>query len=148
MKKLTIVIIISIAVIALYLIQQEIRLLVVMSESMEPQIKKGSIVLTKKDTKYSRGDIISYRTDNKNSFITHRISNIEKVGNKYLLTTKGDNNDNDDPKPICKEDIGGKVIANFSFSDIFEEYLLNIFVLLAGFSLSGFIFGKILADRK
>ena len=65
---------------------------IIVSESMEPNIKVGDIILEKKvnEEELNKEDIITYKQDGKN--ITHRIVNIEVIDNITVYTTKGDNN--------------------------------------------------------
>lgn len=76
------------------------------SESMEPEIKKGSFVFYERffnEKKLYPGNIIIFKYND--CFICHRI--IEKRGN--TLITKGDANDEQDP-PITSDDVEGILI--------------------------------------
>ena len=81
---------------------------VVLSGSMEPTIKTGSLCFINKKAKYSsikEKDIIAYKmTDG--TLVTHRVVSISK--NK--ITTKGDNNEEVDYNPITKSNFVGKNI--------------------------------------
>lgn len=79
-------------------------ILLIASGSMEPEIKRGDIVIIKKSKKYEIGDIVTYSANDK-YLITHRI--IAKDGDAII--TKGDNNNIQDEK-IEEKDIYGKVI--------------------------------------
>lgn len=86
---------------------------VVISGSMEPEIKVGDMLIVKRqDTReYQVGDIITYRQEN--SLVTHRIISIDEsieaeVGVR-LVTTQGDANNAAD-NPISSEQIEGKVV--------------------------------------
>ena len=91
-----------------------IKTYVIISGSMEPNIKIGDIVITKsiknKEESIKVGDIISYRKGQ--NVITHRITNIEKDENGILrIATKGDNNKTEDSERILINNIEGKVIT-------------------------------------
>lgn len=91
-----------------------IKTYVIISGSMEPNIKIGDIVITKsiknKEESIKVGDIISYRKGQ--NVITHRITNIEKDENGILrIATKGDNNNTEDSERILINNIEGKVIT-------------------------------------
>ena len=91
-----------------------IKTYVIISGSMEPNIKIGDIVITKsiknKEESIKVGDIISYRKGQ--NVITHRITNIEKDENGILrIATKGDNNNTEDSERILINNIDGKVIT-------------------------------------
>jgi signal peptidase len=64
---------------------------IVVSGSMEPMIKTGSLLLVdKKDKNIEIGDVIAYK--NHDMEVSHRV--VEITSNGYV--TKGDNNDNVD----------------------------------------------------
>lgn len=75
----------------------------VASGSMEPALKKGTLLLVRKKADTEPGDIVVYRSDE--SMIVHRIISAE--GDKVI--TKGDANDTEDP-PIKRSQIKGIVI--------------------------------------
>lgn len=83
---------------------------VIMSNSMNPQIKRGDMVIIKRktDENIKINDIIEYKLDN--IYVIHRIINIynSKEGNIYI--TKGDNNQTKDSKPVKIGQITGKVV--------------------------------------
>ena len=91
---------------------------VVLSGSMEPAIKTGSIVAVKPASKYVVGDVITY---SKPSFkdstghiipVSHRILEIKSDGT-YI--TKGDANNVSDPDPVRKSEVIGKVILTVPY---------------------------------
>lgn len=98
------------------------NIFIIVSESMEPNIKVGDIVVENKisEDNLAKGDIITYKTDGEN--ITHRIVNIEVIDNVTYYTTKGDNNKIEDKKRITYDDIRGKVIAKIPF---IGNFILN-----------------------
>jgi signal peptidase len=85
---------------------------IVLSDSMNPGISAGDLVLTKEaDTDTLKvGDIISYRVGD--SVITHRITGITEKDGTLSFTTKGDANDADDAKPIDATMIEGTMLLN------------------------------------
>lgn len=89
------------------------ELLTVLSGSMEPGIKTGSIIAVKpvKDpTKFKKGDVITFKAaDNPNTLITHRIIEVQKADSTVQYITKGDNNDSKDPSPVT----AGNVVAEY-----------------------------------
>ena len=143
MKKIFFATLFFILITTTYLfLKNELKILRVVSPSMEPAIKKGSLIVVKSDTKYSIGDIISYKSDLDSSIITHRIEKILKIDNYYFFKTKGDNNKAEDPNQVSQRNIIGKVIFSVSFVSIFYEkniFTKVIFILcmiLEGFILS------------
>lgn len=84
------------------------RPLVVLSGSMEPTFKTGSIIYYKvvKQEEIKAGDIITFRIND--TFVSHRVNSIDN----YLYETKGDANNTVDALKIKYSDIVGKD-ANF-----------------------------------
>lgn len=77
---------------------------VVLSGSMEPGIKTGAIIAVKpvQDvTELQVNDVITFHSStDRQSFITHRIVDIEGEGSEQSFITKGDNNEAMDQSPI------------------------------------------------
>lgn len=85
---------------------------IITSESMEPKIKTGDIVVIKHvlENDIKQGDIITFEKNNE--YITHRVVKIEDIENKKRYTTKGDNNKVNDSGKIEYSQIKGvKVIT-------------------------------------
>ncbi|MEH7111451.1 signal peptidase I [Neobacillus niacini] len=87
------------------------EIMTVLSGSMEPSIKTGSIIAVKtipNTAKLQKGDVITFKaTDNPNTLITHRIIEIENVSESVQFITKGDNNDTKDRTPVSNQNIVG-----------------------------------------
>ena len=77
--------------------------LVVVTGSMEPEIKSGELIIIKDSSEYDVGDIITYEIDG--YLVTHRIVKIEE----NQITTKGDSNNEEDLE-INDNQVVGKVI--------------------------------------
>ncbi len=83
-----------------------LRVYVVMSSSMEPGIKTGSLIITdtmKKEP--APGRIITFYTGTNR--VTHRVVRIEEDG---TVITKGDGNPCEDPSPVKPDQIEGTVL--------------------------------------
>lgn len=83
---------------------------VVISGSMEPGIRVGSICIIESTYPMERicvGDVIAFSSDEK-TWVTHRVVKILKEG-QFL--TKGDANETEDFSPIEKEQYKGKTIG-------------------------------------
>lgn len=81
---------------------------VVMSGSMEPAIKTGSIVGVKKQNEYKKEDVITVMVNNNpNDTYTHRI--VEVKEDSYI--TKGDANKSNDADPAFKDSVLGSVFT-------------------------------------
>jgi len=94
-----------------------IRMFVVLSGSMRPAIKEGSVVLVAPQTEYGEGDIVTYLSNSEAELkqsslvVTHRIVEVntnETSGNSYL--TKGDANEDSDRIGITEAQIVGAVL--------------------------------------
>lgn len=83
---------------------------VVLSGSMEPAIKVGSLVVIKQASSYDTGDVITFGKDDKNNVpTTHRIVDSRVESGKMIFKTKGDANDNPDPREARESEVIGKV---------------------------------------
>ena len=83
---------------------------IVNTNSMEPTIEVGDIVIIKKvkAEKLNQGDVINFTQEGE--VITHRITKIETEEKSTQYITKGDNNNTEDTLKIKYEDIIGKEI--------------------------------------
>ena len=114
----------------------KVHLYTIASNSMEPKMKVGDLVVTKKiemnDLK--KQDIIAYRRDD--IVVTHRIIDINEKGNG--LITKGDNNVYADSGEIIESQVLGKVILNIPFIGYIYSFIriyslwICIFILVFG----------------
>ena len=91
-----------------------IKVLTVLSGSMEPEIKTGSIVVIKPVENYKIGDVITFGKTVKTP-TTHRIENIEVIEGRVLYTTKGGANNAPDTRTVSEKDIIGKVLFTVPF---------------------------------
>lgn len=88
------------------------QLKIVLSGSMEPEIKTGSVIAVKPvedKTDFKVDDIITF-VDSNNQIVTHRIVDVVGSGENKLYVTKGDNNKHPDTEPVLAEN----VIAKYS----------------------------------
>lgn len=83
---------------------------IVNTNSMEPTIEVGDIVIIKKvkAEKLNQGDVITFTQEGE--VITHRITKIETEEKSIQYVTKGDNNNTEDTLKIKYKDIIGKEI--------------------------------------
>lgn len=81
---------------------------IVLSGSMESQIHKGDLILTKsvdpEDLKIK--DVIAFR-DDQETVTTHRIIDIVEKDGVHYFVTKGDNNDSQDKSLVEYKDVEG-----------------------------------------
>lgn len=79
----------------------------VLSGSMEPGIKTGSIIAVKLGgdmSKFKKNDVITFRAD-ENTLVTHRIIEVTKNGSQVLYRMKGDNNKTEDLNPVMHQNV-------------------------------------------
>ena len=101
----TLIIVVGVIFIGLYICG--ITPYVVLSGSMEPTIKTGSLCFINKHAKYEQikeKDIIAFKSNG--TLVTHRVDEITDDG----FVTKGDNNDNQDGSLVTKDNFVGKNI--------------------------------------
>lgn len=116
--------------------------LVVLTGSMEPKYKVGSIIYYKKvpPQELKEGDVISYVINNK--MVSHRIVSIENG----LIETKGDANNASDVNKIRFDNVKGKV-ANISIpyvgyyirfvnENLIPVVIVTVIILVSEFLLS------------
>lgn len=86
------------------------QLKTVLSGSMEPTFKTGSLILVEQldDTSNLKAnDVITYKQDETN-VVTHRIQEVIDQQGTTLFVTKGDNNENADTNPVLSENVVAK----------------------------------------
>lgn len=106
------------------------------TNSMEPNINKGDIILIKKPKKEEKikiGDVISFKNDGQ--IITHRIVDISDTNGVKRYITKGDNNNVPDLQKISFEQIEGVEILRIPYlgqivSAMENQVILLIIILL------------------
>lgn len=112
-------ILISLAVLfigSIFPIPGNYKVMTVLSGSMEPVIKTGSIVVAKTFNNYKIGDIITFELSSASKTpTTHRIVEIEVIDGNPLYTTKGDANNASDRQGVLNNQIVGKVVLNIPF---------------------------------
>ncbi len=104
-----------------------IRVAVILSGSMEPELKINDFVIVRKAKNVKVGDIVTYRKNNKTDETIHRIVEID--GDTVI--TKGDANNSVDPV-VRKNEITGIYIGKIKYLG----NLLAFFRSPFGFSIS------------
>lgn len=115
-----------IAVVALLLIISVLpitgnfKTMTVISGSMEPVIKVGSVVVVKPQNDYKIGDIVTF---GKTKIPTsHRIYDIKVDAGQPVFITKGDANNAPDTTEIKKADIMGRVLFSVPYAGYAVEF--------------------------
>lgn len=86
------------------------QLKTVLSGSMEPTFKTGSIIAIKPiddPSTLKKDDVITYM-ESQDKLITHRIIEVINNGDQTMFKTKGDNNEDPDFNPIIAPNVVGK----------------------------------------
>ncbi len=87
------------------------KVMTVLSGSMQPAIKMGSVVVVKPVADYKINDIITFGPMTKTKPpTTHRIFDIKVANGQPIYITKGDANNAPDTREIQKKDVIGKVL--------------------------------------
>ena len=108
------------------------KVMTVISGSMQPAIKQGSVVIVKPAQDYKIGDVITFGPYNKTKApTTHRIYDIKVEGGQPVYITKGDVNNAPDARELQKKDILGKVL----FSAPYVGYAVDFAKKPMGFAL-------------
>ena len=117
-------------------IQNNIKALTVMSGSMEPTIKTGSLIIILPQAEYKVGDIVTFGERTIGTLPkTHRIISI--VDDSYR--TKGDANYTEDFLKIKNKDIKGKVTLTFPYIGYLVAFLQTKNGVIAIFTLLGIL---------
>lgn len=87
--------------------------LIVLTESMDPKIKSGDLIITKKvnANEIKEGDVITFfdPEGNGSSVVTHRVIKLEFEGDKLTgFRTQGDNNEIEDRLSVPVENLVGR----------------------------------------
>lgn len=103
-----------------YALGAEKPVMAVMSDSMEPTLERGDLVVVKgvEGGKIDSGDIVVYRSPFKRIAVVHRVIDVENHNGKRYFITKGDNDETNPlsdqevgiAPPLTEEDIKGEVV--------------------------------------
>lgn len=100
------------------------ELKIVLSGSMEPEFKTGSVIAVKSDVNTSElqaGDVITYLKD-EYTLVTHRIMDVIETGAGTLFQTKGDHNAAPDVELVLDQN----VVAQYTgFTIPYVGYVMN-----------------------
>jgi len=87
------------------------KILTVLSGSMEPAIKMGSVVMIKQAGDYKINEVITFgKISREDTPTTHRIVDIKLQEGKPVYITKGDANNSPDTKEVLASEVAGKVV--------------------------------------
>lgn len=124
---------------------------IVLSGSMESDIHKGDLIITKKTdpSKLDIGDVIAFR-DAENTITTHRIIEIVVNGGENYFITKGDNNSTQDLNLVALDDVEGIYVGRIPGIGSMMDSLskpTTIMILVVGITII-FIIGFMISTKK
>lgn len=90
-------------------LRNNFKIVTIASGSMGKGLSKGSLALIKPQKSYQLNDVITFQVAARGR-VTHRLVQIEKIGNRQFFTTKGDANADDDIEKIADSQIIGRVL--------------------------------------
>lgn len=125
------------------------RICIVLSGSMEPALKVGSIVVVQPlaAEEVQPGDIITYRGASGSSLTTHRVDHLDTADGLFFYT-KGDANSVLDPAPVPAGRLVGRVIFTLPYAGYLVAYTRSREGLLALSALAALIIAAGLIDRS
>ena len=94
------------------------------SGSMEPTLSINDIIIVKKNDNYSVNDIVTYRDEKDDAYVTHRI--VSKNGNRVI--TKGDHNNTNDAI-IDESVIIGKLVKTYRKAGIWQKVITTPYII-------------------
>ncbi len=110
----------------------------VFSGSMEPQLKMGSVAVTRpveaEDIKV--GDIITFHSPLSGKMTSHRVIAVED-GSSFNFRTKGDANENVDPFVVPAQSVVGKVCFHIPYFGYVAHFIKTPLGLLLTLCLPG-----------
>jgi len=100
------------------------RVDVVLSGSMAPEIKSGSVAITRpvKSQDIRVGDIITFYSPLNGELTSHRVIAVEE-GSSFQFQTKGDANGDADPFLVPAENTVGKIWFHIPYFGYFIQFL-------------------------
>lgn len=110
-------------------IRNNIKILSVMSGSMEPTIKTGSLIFIKPIDSYKVNDIVTFKTPsgkNDKDYTTHRIYKVEMSNQAEVYTTTGDANSTPDGWVVYRNDIIGKHYVTIPYAGYLITYVKTL----------------------
>lgn len=101
------------------------RLYIVESGSMLPALRINSMIIAKElpASEIEVGDILSFYGKNADVRITHRVVEIQNDGEAFI--TRGDANNTNDPNPVTKDRVIGKIVFSIPLIGLIFKALSN-----------------------
>ena len=112
----------------------------VFSGSMEPELKLGSVVVTRpvEAEEIKAGDIITFYSPLNERLMSHRVVAAEH-GSGWHFQTKGDANDDADPFVVPAENVVGKVCLHLPYFGYVSQFVKTRLGLLLTICIPGLV---------
>lgn len=111
-------------IVSIFPITGNIKVLIVLSGSMEPAVHTGSVVVVRQAVNYKVGDIITFGPNTKNQVpTTHRIAEIRVQEGQTIYKTRGDANNAEDMKEVFGKDVIGKVYISVPYAGYIVDFV-------------------------
>lgn len=109
-------------------LQGNLHFLIVLSESMSPNINMGDVVITAptQPEEIRIGDVITFKQStvaDPERCVTHRVVNITTENDTIQFQTKGDANNGPDMMPVDSSDLIGKIAFSIPFIGFLPYYV-------------------------
>ena len=100
---------------------------VVLSGSMEPAHKTGSLIYAREANvdELQVGDVIMFQSQNLQTIVTHRIVDIKEDDGGRQFQTKGDANDAPDAQLVTEANVVGKASFSIPYMGYVANYIQN-----------------------
>lgn len=122
----------ALLLVSLVPITGNVEIKIVKSGSMEPAIPTGSVVVVMPSASYKPGDVVTFGKDTARDVpTTHRILSERVERGQTYYTTKGDANEEQDPREVAAQEVIGKVLFNVPYAG----YVLDFARQPVGFAL-------------
>jgi len=102
---------------------QTYRAYIVQSGSMEPALPVGSIVFTRTNSNYAKGEIITFKTNNSDTLVTHRIVDTVTENGEEFYLTKGDANEEVDSGKVAMNQVIGRSFLSVPGFGYFADFV-------------------------
>ena len=111
-------------IVSTFPITGNVKLLSVLSGSMEPTIHTGSVIIIKPESTYKIGDVITFGKNTKTDIpTTHRISEMKIVSGESVYKTKGDANNAEDSTETPQKEVIGKVLFSIPWLGYIVDFV-------------------------
>ncbi len=115
---------------------------IVLTGSMQPALKPGSVVYTERQQFYSEGDIITFK-NSQSETVTHRIVSVTKINDVIAYRTKGDANNAADETIVPMANVIGSVRFSLPYVGFAVTYVRTLpgligLIIIPGLFLVGY----------